>query len=390
MWKIADFGLTSPGNTSSPVITIYARGKAGYRAPELLRNPTAAEFTKKTDIWSIGCILYEISAGHPPFSDDYAVDIYGQSKHKCDLSLSIFDDFVNRRATRLLRACLHATRDRRPSARAASDAIEDFAALVSSKNEIIDLQRQNYTLKSEISELVSLIVRDDAGDRTGKDGGTPLHWAAGQGRVEAIKALKAAGADVMVKDGDGRTPMHCAAEKGHVSAIRALKEAGGVVTAKDAEGKTPMHCAARNGHIDAIRILKAEGGDLIAKDEFGKTPMHWAAEKGYVKAIDVLKEAGGDVTSKDAIGWTAMHWAAAKGHADMIKALKKAGGDAGANDMDGRAPMHWAARNGHGEVIKALKEVGAEVMVKDRVGRTPMDWALEKGHIVAIDALKET
>ena len=64
---------------------------------------------------------------------------------------------------------------------------------------------------------------------------------------------------------------------GHVDAIRALKEAGADVSAKDEHGWTPMHWAAGNGHVDAIKALKEAGADVSAKANDGRTPMHWAA-----------------------------------------------------------------------------------------------------------------
>ena len=72
-----------------------------------------------------------------------------------------------------------------------------------------------------------------------------MHWAAANGHVDAIKALKEAGADVSAQNNDGRTPMHLAAKNGHVDAIKALKEAGADVSAQDNDGWTPMHLAAR-------------------------------------------------------------------------------------------------------------------------------------------------
>lgn len=67
-WKIADFGLAS-GATMSLKTTAEGRGKAGYRAPELLKEPKAV-FNKKADIWSLGCLLFEISTGGKAFPSD--------------------------------------------------------------------------------------------------------------------------------------------------------------------------------------------------------------------------------------------------------------------------------------------------------------------------------
>jgi serine/threonine protein kinase len=72
-WKIADFGLTSEGTSDTLVHTSYARGKPGYRAPELLGEPENRVYNNKVDLWSLGCIIYELFTGKRPFADDFAV-----------------------------------------------------------------------------------------------------------------------------------------------------------------------------------------------------------------------------------------------------------------------------------------------------------------------------
>ena len=50
----------------------YFVGTSQYMAPECLHNkPT----TKASDIWSLGCILYQLYMGYPPFrgASDYLI-----------------------------------------------------------------------------------------------------------------------------------------------------------------------------------------------------------------------------------------------------------------------------------------------------------------------------
>jgi serine/threonine protein kinase len=67
---VVDFGLTSEGTANRAQTTVNARGTPGYVAPELLA--TKAIYTNNVDIWSIGCILYELCEGRKAFSYDGA------------------------------------------------------------------------------------------------------------------------------------------------------------------------------------------------------------------------------------------------------------------------------------------------------------------------------
>src|SRR6266511_6154839 len=63
---ITDFGLCGPVDEKSSS-KIY--GIVSYIAPELLRGTSNAKNTKESDVYSIGMLMWEIFAGHPPFDD---------------------------------------------------------------------------------------------------------------------------------------------------------------------------------------------------------------------------------------------------------------------------------------------------------------------------------
>jgi len=67
---VADFGLTTLGASFAIDGAAENHQTACYRAPELVGPPPEngkSEYSDKVDIWSLGCILYEISRGRPPF-----------------------------------------------------------------------------------------------------------------------------------------------------------------------------------------------------------------------------------------------------------------------------------------------------------------------------------
>lgn len=89
--------------------------------------------------------------------------------------------------------------------------------------------------------------------RTGL-GSTPLHLAATNPDVSAVKALLAAGADVNAKDMDGNTPLHMAAYTNRIEAAKVLLEAGADVNAESSGGRTPI-AMARKARADELAGL---------------------------------------------------------------------------------------------------------------------------------------
>ena len=78
VWKIADFGVTSPGTSKGFYSTVFSRGTPSYRAPELLS--ASPHFNNKSDVWALGCILYELLTGEKAFNGDWGVIQYTQPK----------------------------------------------------------------------------------------------------------------------------------------------------------------------------------------------------------------------------------------------------------------------------------------------------------------------
>src|SRR5271163_3064502 len=93
-WKVGDFGLTSEGFSEMQKTTLYGRGTQGYRAPELLqRFDFEAEeksfYSKKSDIWALGCVFYEATFSKKLFKQD--IDTHGWVMSRSELKFPIGD-----------------------------------------------------------------------------------------------------------------------------------------------------------------------------------------------------------------------------------------------------------------------------------------------------------
>jgi serine/threonine protein kinase len=74
-WAIADFEITEEGNSKLAYATQNGRGTECYRAPELITRDSHV-VSMKSDIWALGCILYELLSGKIAFRDEFQVFQY--------------------------------------------------------------------------------------------------------------------------------------------------------------------------------------------------------------------------------------------------------------------------------------------------------------------------
>jgi len=113
--KVLDFGLAKPSVSEGIDIEITSTepghiiGTPAYMSPEQARgNPT----DHRTDIWSFGCIIYQMLTGHSPFESDTATDTLARIiERQPDWELLPNETPENIRV--LLRRCLEKNQDER-------------------------------------------------------------------------------------------------------------------------------------------------------------------------------------------------------------------------------------------------------------------------------------
>ena len=121
-------------------------------------------------------------------------------------------------------------------------------------------------------------------DRAGR---TPLHYAAGDGKLDAMTALIAAGAEIDAREDTGQyTPLMFAAQRDdNIDIITALVEAGADVNLTNSKGETPLFIATRSYGTSGIgagilRYLLDHGADPHIKKTNGSTVIE------YVRRVD--------------------------------------------------------------------------------------------------------
>jgi uncharacterized protein len=140
------------------------------------------------------------------------------------------------------------------------------------------------------------------------EGDTPLHVAAGDGRVTIARELVRNGADPRTVNASGQTPLYVALARGRTQvammlvdhgvpiepqsmlielvgdnaidrdALGFLINAGAKMDEIDTTGNAPLHVAIRNGHLNATRRLILAGADVNQPDGDGRLPLRIARE----------------------------------------------------------------------------------------------------------------
>jgi len=120
-------------------------------------------------------------------------------------------------------------------------------------------------------------------DRAGR---TPLHYAAGDGKLDDVKSLIAAGAEIDAREDTGQyTPLMFAAQRDdNIDVITALVEAGADVNLTNNKGETPLLIStASPGHngtagANIIRYLLDHGADPHIAANDGYTPIQFVKD----------------------------------------------------------------------------------------------------------------
>ena len=108
---LIDFGIAKPVGRHATPYTRHGStvGSRGYQAPEQILE---RQVTPQTDLYALGCVLYELLAGRPPFTGDRLAD---QHLHEVPLPLLVHAPHVPAELAEITLQLLEKEPDRRPA-----------------------------------------------------------------------------------------------------------------------------------------------------------------------------------------------------------------------------------------------------------------------------------
>ncbi len=220
--------------------------------------------------------------------------------------------------------------------------------------------RENYTeiVDYLIEHQINLDLRLDVTEASDNihRGATALFLAATTGKLDLVKRLIAAGANVNLRDASGYSPLSTATEKGFYQVMRSLFKA----KAKLNGGRTAFIAAVESNQVELARFFIRAGANIDVLNEFGSSALIYAISE--LKSIEMCKMLivenidleiqGGH--RRDHTGPTALISASSVGFLEAVKLLVEAGADRTAVDEDQLDARGRAAKNGHTAVVSYL------------------------------------
>eukprot|EP00792_Barthelona_sp_PAP020_P008624 TRINITY_DN3232_c0_g1_i2.p1 TRINITY_DN3232_c0_g1~~TRINITY_DN3232_c0_g1_i2.p1 ORF type:complete len:1197 (+),score=321.12 TRINITY_DN3232_c0_g1_i2:284-3592(+) len=309
--KLGDFGVSRTLNDRSVARTMV--GTPIYMSPEQMNG---APYDTKSDIWALGCVLYEMCTLKPPFmaNNQVALALKIQSGKYAPIAPNqgYSVDLIN-----LVEMMLSFSAKDRPDIKFLMD-YPPISAIIHTK------ANQGSTNPNTTQAISSSDVFD----------------AAALGDVEVLKRV------IVWCDQD--------------------------INVHDAQGNTALHICALLGHKDAVEFLLSCDASFEIKNAFGKTPFYVSMEENHLEIAAILSNIGADVNTCSLVGSTCLGDAVSKGNLEHVKFLYEHGADLNLRHIDGRTPLYSAVRERHFPITTFLIEKGVNIDIENEDGQTAL------------------
>jgi ankyrin repeat protein len=282
--------LSSEGTSQGNQTTHYGRGTSGYRAPELIVSEGNPTYNNKVDIWSLGCVLYELATGKRAFNNDWVVLKHRYERKNKEV---ILDDRFDAETKEII-----------------TKHIVDMLQIESS------VRPSATVLSKEFSRLpVAPVAR--------------LHNAAGIGDIDTIKALIRGQVDVNSPFPEGQfgNALQAAAYVGSEEIVRLLLKNGANVNAKGGYYGTALQAASFDGDELIVRLLLENGANINARGGRYGNALQAASYLGQKEVVRLLLQNGAEVNAPGGKYGSAIRAARRKDRYDVVQLLLENGAE---------------------------------------------------------------
>lgn len=207
---------------------------------------------------------------------------------------------------------------------------------------------------------------------------SPLHEAASQGRLLALRTLLAQGYHANIATINNVTPLHEACLSGHVACVRALISAGANVNAATFDGITPLYNCCSAGSVGCMELLLQNGAHTHTLHTHLPSALHEACKRGKSQCVESLLAHGADPDHQVPHLGSPLYVSCLHRHTDCSKILLHTGASVNVG-RGGDSPLHAAVRQDSGDQVAMLLDYGANVNSRDEGGRRPLELAAPGG-----------
>ena len=172
-------------------------------------------------------------------------------------------------------------------------------------------------------------------------------------------------------DEESLTPLMLAAGSGRLDEVRSLLKAGAEVNRKGPLGFTALTLATGAGHLEVVKVLLGAGADPNAAGGMSHpriiitvlTAAMSRRNKNRMEVVDALIAAGARVNPPPSFPESPLDFAVRERDSEMVRALLARGADVNWENPNGATPLVTAFADADGvdlRVIRLLLEAGAD------------------------------
>ncbi|KAM9792857.1 ankyrin repeat and SOCS box protein 5-like [Neosynchiropus ocellatus] len=203
---------------------------------------------------------------------------------------------------------------------------------------------------------------------------SPLHEAASQGRLLALRTLLTQGYHANEVTIDRVTPLHEACLSGHQACVRALINAGANVNATTIDGVSPLYNCCASGSVPCLELLLEHGAHAHLRHAHYPSALHEACKRGKSECVAALLSHGADPDLPLPHLGSPLYVACLHRHTPCSRILLHRG--AAVNTGRGAdSPLHAAVRQDCPEQVSLLLDFGADVNQRDGDNKRPVELA---------------